>query len=78
MYSIIHYLDENERDIYQSWLNALRDRTAKIALIRRVARLELGLFGDCKSLQGGVSELRVDVGQVIAFITRKWAIKLFC
>ncbi len=60
MYTIIHYLDENERDIYQSWLNELLDRT--IALIRRVARLELGLFGDCKSLQGGVSELRIDVG----------------
>ncbi len=50
MYIIILYLDENEQDIYQSWLNEFRDRTAKIALIRRVARLALRLFGDRKSL----------------------------
>jgi putative addiction module killer protein len=62
MYQIIHYLDGNENDIYQSWLDSLRDRTAKIAVIRRIARIELGLFGDCKSLRDGISELRIDVG----------------
>ncbi|WP_035384767.1 type II toxin-antitoxin system RelE/ParE family toxin [Ferriphaselus sp. R-1] len=62
MYQIIHYLDEGQNDIYQSWLDSLRDRTAKIAIIRRVARIELGLFGDCKPLRDGISELRVDVG----------------
>jgi putative addiction module killer protein len=62
MYQIIHYLDENENDIYQSWLDSLRDRTAKVAVIRRVARIELGLFGDCKPLRDGISELRIDVG----------------
>ncbi len=62
MYQIIHYLDENENDLYQSWLDSLRDRTAKVAVIRRVARIELGLFGDCKPLRDGISELRIDVG----------------
>lgn len=62
MYQIIHYLDENENDVYQSWLDSLRDRTAKIAVIRRVARVEIGLFGDCKQLRDGISELRIDVG----------------
>lgn len=62
MYQIIHYLDEGGNDLYQAWLDALRDRVAKVAIIRRVARLELGLFGDCKPLRDGISELRIDVG----------------
>jgi len=62
MYQIIHYLDENENDVYQVWLDSLRDRTAKIAVIKRVARVALGLFGDCKPLRDGISELRIDVG----------------
>ena len=62
MYQVIHYLDGNENDIYQAWLDSLRDRVAKIAVIRRVARMELGQFGDQKSLRGGISELKIDVG----------------
>ncbi len=62
MHQIIHYLDGNENDIFQAWLDSLRDRTAKIAVIRRVARLELGQFGDQKALRDGINELRIDVG----------------
>ena len=62
MVEIIHYLDENDNDRYQDWLDGLRDRMAKIAVIKRVARVEAGLFGDCKVLRDGIGELRVDVG----------------
>lgn len=62
MHQIIHYLDANENDIYQSWLDGLRDRVAKIAIIKRVARVEAGLFGDHAYLRDGISELRIDVG----------------
>jgi putative addiction module killer protein len=62
VYQIVHYLDEGGNDLYQAWLDALRDRVAKVSIIRRVARLELGLFGDCKPLRDGISELRIDVG----------------
>ena len=62
MHEIIHYLDENDNDLYQEWLEGLRDRVAKIAIIKRVARVEAGLFGDHKPLRDGISELRVDVG----------------
>ncbi len=62
VYQIIHYLDEGENDLYQAWLDSLRDRVAKIAVIKRVARIELGLFGDSKALRDGICELRIDVG----------------
>ena len=62
MHEVIHYLDEAENDLYQSWLESLRDRVAKVAIIKRVARLEVGLFGDCKSLREGIWGLKVDVG----------------
>lgn len=62
MYQIVHYLDESANDLYQNWLDGLQDRIAKIAIIKRVARVEAGLFGDHKSLRDGISELRIDVG----------------
>ena len=62
MYQIVHYLDENENDLYQDWLDGLRDRLAKVAIIKRVARVEVGLFGDHRSLRDGICELRIDVG----------------
>ena len=62
MYTILHYLDERGRDHFQDWLDALRDRQAKVAIIRRVARLAFELAGDRKSLRGGIQELRIDVG----------------
>jgi putative addiction module killer protein len=49
-------------DLYQEWLTGLRDRIAMITVIKRVARVEAGLFGDCKFLRDGISELRIDVG----------------
>lgn len=62
MHEIVHYLDEAENDLYQVWLDSLRDRVAKVAIIKRVVRIELGLFGDYKSLRDGICELRIDVG----------------
>lgn len=62
MYEVRHYLTSDGRDIYSQWRNDIRDRTAAIAIDRRVNRLELGNFGDCKPCREGVWELRIDVG----------------
>lgn len=62
-YLIAHYLtDEKYKDPYIDWLNRLIDKRAKVAVIRRVARIEQGNFGDHKFCGGGVWELRIDVG----------------
>ena len=62
MYEIRHYLTPHKKDIYFDWLRKLRDMSAKIAITRRVNRMELGNFGDHKFCRQGVWELRVDVG----------------
>ena len=63
MYQIEHYLSFGEhKDLYIDWLQRLRDSQAKVAVVRRVTRIELGNFGDYKFCRDGVWELRVDVG----------------
>jgi putative addiction module killer protein len=62
-YRIEHYLSaDGQKDLYIDWLRRLRDAQAKVAIIRRVARIEQGKFGDHKFCRDGVWELRVDVG----------------
>lgn len=62
-YQIKHYLTPHDhQDIFIEWLRRLRDTQAKVAVIRRVARVELGNFGDHKFCRDGVWELRIDAG----------------
>jgi len=62
-YRIEHYLTtDGQRDLYIDWLRHLRDNQAKVAIIRRVTRIEQGNFGDHKFCRDGVWELRIDVG----------------
>lgn len=62
-YRVEHYLTVGgRRDIFAEWLGGLRDRQVRIAVVRRVARIELGNFGDHRFCRDGVWELRIDVG----------------
>jgi putative addiction module killer protein len=63
MYEIRHYLTRSGKDLFMEWRQQLRDTKAKIAVDRRVNRMELGNFGDHKPCHDGVWELRIDVGQ---------------
>lgn len=81
MYEIQHYLTNDERDLYIDWLEKLKDTTAKISAVRRVARIEQGNFGDHKFCRDGVWELRIDVGagyRVYYAISGKQVILLLC
>lgn len=63
IYEIEHYLTPGEQtDLYIDWLKRLRDGQAKVAVARRVIRIEQGNFGDHKFCREGVWELRIDAG----------------
>jgi putative addiction module killer protein len=78
---IIHYTTEDGTDVYQEWVDALRDNRARIAILRRVDRAGLGNFGDHKPCRDGVSELRLDIGpgyRVYYFQHGKTLVVLLC
>ena len=59
---IRHYLTASGRDLFQTWLEDLRDMRARVAIQRRIDRIASGNFGDHKPCRDGISELRIDVG----------------
>ncbi len=44
------------------WRSRVRDLKARVAVDRRINRIEMGNFGDHKFCRDGVWELRIDVG----------------
>ncbi|UWZ86054.1 type II toxin-antitoxin system RelE/ParE family toxin [Occallatibacter riparius] len=61
-YELRNYITADGKDIVSRWLSGLRDRAARVAIDRRLNRIENGNFGDHKFCQDGVWELRVDLG----------------
>jgi putative addiction module killer protein len=56
MYSV------QQTQTFAKWLFGLRDMRARARIIARVVQAESGNLGDVKSVGGGVSEMRIDVG----------------
>ena len=48
--------------VFDKWLVELRDVRAKARILARLESVRLGNLGDARSVGGGVSEMRVDVG----------------
>ena len=47
---------------FSEWLASLKDGRMVGIVRARLNRIRLGNFGDCKSVGGGVGELRIDFG----------------
>jgi putative addiction module killer protein len=47
---------------FQRWLDALSDRRAQVRIVARLRMAEGGNLGDCASVGGEVSEMRVHFG----------------
>lgn len=59
---IIRYAKEDGLEPFTEWLSSLRDIQAKISIRRRIDRFAIGNPGSTKSLRGGVSEIKIDMG----------------
>ena len=56
------YTDTLNKQPLTQWLGELKDIRARAQIRARLARVESGNLGDCKSLRDGVQELRIDYG----------------
>ena len=57
-----YYVTAEGKEPFTKWLDRLRDKIAHAAILNRIARIKLDLFGDAKPVGSGVFEFRVDVG----------------
>lgn len=48
--------------LFDDWLRNVSDRRARARINARLGAAEVGNFGDCKPLGGGLSEMRIDYG----------------
>ena len=71
MIKIHYYRLANGRHPFRDWLMKLSDTRGRVAVLRRVDRLEEGNFGEHRFLEDGVWELKVDVARDIACTTRR-------
>lgn len=62
MHDVQDYVTQEGKDPFKDWIASLADRMARARLLARVQRMAAGNFGDCKPLDGGVWELRIDHG----------------
>jgi putative addiction module killer protein len=48
MMEVVHYLSASGSDVYQEWLDGIRDAATRVRITRRVERIAQGNFGDHK------------------------------
>jgi putative addiction module killer protein len=56
---VLIYTDARGRRPFEEWFGRLKDIKAQAIVGARLTRLEGGNFGDCRSLGGGLFELRI-------------------
>ena len=62
MVEVLRYVTEEGAAVVSEWLAGIGDERARAKIVVRFSRLAAGNFGDCKPLQDGVWELRIDWG----------------
>ncbi|BAW26315.1 putative addiction module killer protein [Pseudomonas putida] len=62
MYAVHHVISANDVDVYQAWLNTIRDTRVKARITTRVDRAAQGHFGVTEPVGDGVFEMKLDFG----------------
>jgi putative addiction module killer protein len=78
---IRHYVTRAGNDIFDEWLSRLRDVRTQAKILARINRVAAGNFGDCRPVEHGFWELRIDWGpgyRVYYAMTGKTCAVLLC
>jgi hypothetical protein len=75
---LLHYLTRDGRDLYQEWLDALRDTRARVAIDRRVERLAGGNPAIASSAGRGCGNCGSIAAPATGCITRRPVRHWFC
>jgi putative addiction module killer protein len=59
---ILAYADLGGNEPFTEWLRKLRDAEGRNRILARLRRIQQGNYGDCKNLDSGVYELRLNFG----------------
>ncbi len=52
----------NGKRPFENWIKEIKEVHTRAVILTRLERLKLGNFGDCKTIQEGISELRIHYG----------------
>jgi putative addiction module killer protein len=64
-FNIEIYETTNGKRPFEIWIKEIKEIHTRAKILTRLDRLKLGNFGDCKTLQDGVCELRIHYGPEI-------------
>lgn len=56
------YENPNGKRPFEEWIKDIKEVHTRAKILTRIDRLKMGNFGDCKTLQDGVCELRIHYG----------------
>jgi len=56
------FRDDLGREPFLEWIKSLKEKTTKARIQQRIRRIEIGNFGEHKSVGKGVWELKIDFG----------------
>jgi len=56
------YTTDDGKTPFKTWISSFKDKRIRARILQRLDRLQLGNFGDCKSVGAGVYELRMQFG----------------
>lgn len=59
-YEIKIYSTKTAKEPFREWLDGLKDIDSRALIFQRLQRIKLGNFGDCKSIDKGLWELRIN------------------
>lgn len=59
---VSNYITEDGKEPFAEWIKKLRDGQTRTRILKNIAKMRLGNFGDSESVGEGVSELKLDFG----------------